>query len=48
MFEHSCLLLKIRPSRPPAALMPPGDLSDIDALTAGPGGSIWFTGSGTG
>jgi hypothetical protein len=49
LFEHSCLLLlKIWPGRPPAALMLPGDLSDIDALTAGPGGSIWFTGFGTG
>jgi len=35
LFEHSCLLLKIGPGRPPAALMLPGDLSDIDALTAG-------------
>ena len=43
-FEHSRLLLDIQPGRPPAtALMLPGTLSDIDALAAGPGESVWFT-----
>jgi virginiamycin B lyase len=42
-FEHSRVLLRIRPGRPVVpALALPNQLSDIDALAASPSGAIWF------
>jgi virginiamycin B lyase len=48
-FEYSRLLLASRPGRPATpALTLPSALSNIDALAAAPGGSVWFTDFGTG
>ncbi len=48
-YEYSRLLLASRPGHPATpALTLPSALSNIDALAAGPGGSVWFTDFGTG
>ena len=47
-FEHSRLLLRIRPGRPVVPVLTlPSPLSDIDALAASPSGAIWFADFGT-
>ena len=47
-FEHSRVLLRIRPGRPAIpALTLPSPLSDIDALAVSPSGAIWFADFGT-
>ena len=48
-FEHSRILLRIRPGQPPIpALTLPDPLSDIDALAAGLSGAVWLADFGTG
>ena len=47
-FEHSRVLLRIRPGRPVLPVLTlPSPLSDIDALAAGASGAIWFSDFGT-
>jgi poly(3-hydroxybutyrate) depolymerase/sugar lactone lactonase YvrE len=48
-FEHSRALLTLRPGRAAVpALTLPGALSDMDALAAGPAGTVWLTDFGAG